>query len=735
MYYPRFTKVIIDYFMAKDLSIPRRNKMFWHYARDDPMFTTIRIIFKHQDTQLYGVLLPQHLTNKAMLESKAYKTKYVKICKEQSLQDQSSRAYATGEKIPKPKYVKNKADPKSSPKKKSALTSKGKRLKTLAKVTKPAKKKQPATMSKEKGLNVLSEVALSEAEQMKLASKRSKTHFHSSHASGSGADEGTDDADKEDDDDQEDADNKDDDGQEDDNEQTDSDNDNLSVQTPSHYESTDDEESDEVTQGGNVEGEELNEETYEEEDVNELYRDVNQSSYVSSGFISNMLNPNPDTGIDSILNLNTESTSLGDVPVSTTIEMPPSSIELRLWKMTSPNSNKQTNLLLQFLQFLALLIHFINKLDDNIKKIIKENVKAQVKEQVTKILPQIKKTINEQLEAEILTHSSNEAKTSHVIAANLSVLELKKIIIDKMESNKSIHRSDHQKTLYKALVDAYESDKLILDTYRDTIIIKRRRDDQDEDEEPSAGSNRGSKRRRARKEPESTSALKEKTSKSFGRSIVGSKSHHMSAGKSAQAEKPIHADVDLEEPAHQEESAHDVYSMHKIIAITKLQIVKWHNYKHLDWITVRRNKDKLYTFKEGDYKRLRLQDIEDMLLLLVQEALSSKGVWKIFTYPNPRGFIYQNKDKKNKLIRIDELYKFSDGTLNDVWNALYNILKRIRMKYLPQTYWKKVDKDRAGAMIPAIDKMLKNRRIMRSLKKLVSGRPYEGDFWLLQRTI
>ncbi|GJX34429.1 hypothetical protein Tco_0245986, partial [Tanacetum coccineum] len=35
---------------------------------------------------------------------------------------------------------------------------------------------------------------------------------------------------------------------------------------------------------------------------------------------------------------------------------------------------------------------------------------------------------------EILTRSSNEAKTSHVIAANLSKLELKKIRIDKMES-------------------------------------------------------------------------------------------------------------------------------------------------------------------------------------------------------------------------------------------------------------------------------------------------------------
>nr|GFB64199.1 hypothetical protein [Tanacetum cinerariifolium] len=35
-------------------------------------------------------------------------------------------------------------------------------------------------------------------------------------------------------------------------------------------------------------------------------------------------------------------------------------------------------------------------------------------------------------------------------------------------------------------------------------------------------------------------------------------------------------------------------------------------------------------------------------------------------YSNPRGFIYQNKDKKNRLMRIDELHKFSDGTLNDV---------------------------------------------------------------------
>ncbi|GJU68812.1 hypothetical protein Tco_1255071 [Tanacetum coccineum] len=141
----------------------------------------------------------------------------------------------------------------------------------------------------------------------------------------------------------------------------------------------------------------------------------------------------------------------------------------------------------------------------------------------------------------------------------------------------------------------------------------------------------------------------------------------------------------------------------------KASIVEWHhNYKHLDWITIRRNDNKLYTFKEGDYKTPRLQDIEDMLLLLVQGKLTNLNVeerlalnvsLRMFTrsiviqrraedlqlaYPNPRGCIYQNKDKKNKLMRIDELHKFSDGTLNDVRTALDDILKRIRMKYLPQ---------------------------------------------------
>ncbi|GKF91054.1 hypothetical protein Tco_0274755, partial [Tanacetum coccineum] len=68
-------------------------------------------------------------------------------------------------------------------------------------------------------------------------------------------------------------------------------------------------------------------------------------------------------------------------------------------------------------------------------------------------------------------------------------------------------------------------------------------------------------------------------------------------------------------------------------------------------------------------------------------------------YSNPRGFIYQNKGKKNRLMRIDELHKVSDGTLNDVRSALDDILKRIRMEYLLQTVWRNVDKERVRAII------------------------------------
>ncbi|GKE40116.1 hypothetical protein Tco_1463521 [Tanacetum coccineum] len=313
--------------MTKDQSIPRRNKVNWQFSKDDYMFTMIKIVSRHEDIQLYGAILPDELTNEAIKDSESYKEYYAIASGVEPLKTKASF---------KKKQV-------GSDKSKTPPTAKGKILTTSAKAAKTAKKKQPAKTSKAKGLTVLSEVALTKVEQIKLATKRSLIETHSSYASGLGADEGTgskpgvpnvpiygsddeqiswkssdeedddevgmndddddnddndDDADNQDDDDNDDDDGQDDDNQDDDNEQTDLDNNgdnfvhpkffthdeediqedgsDLRVHTPSHYESTDDEDSDEEIQGVDVEKEETDEvNTNEVEEVDELYRDVN----------------------------------------------------------------------------------------------------------------------------------------------------------------------------------------------------------------------------------------------------------------------------------------------------------------------------------------------------------------------------------------------------------------------------------------------------------------------------
>ncbi|GKE98814.1 hypothetical protein Tco_0022165, partial [Tanacetum coccineum] len=228
------------------------------------------------------------------------------------------------------------------------------RLKTFAKAAKTAKKKQPAKTSKAKGLTVLSEIPVTEAEQIKLVTQRNceEDDDDEVNVSEDDDDDNDDDVDKDEDDDS--------DNQDDDDEQTDSDNDgddfvypklsthdnearqDAEVNEEESDEESDDEsneDSDEKFQGAIIEEKEMDEEaTHEEDEANELYRDVNinlegrdtemtnaplpNSSSVSSGFVSNMLNPSPDTSIDTIFTHNTEATSLVDVSVTTIAEPP-----------------------------------------------------------------------------------------------------------------------------------------------------------------------------------------------------------------------------------------------------------------------------------------------------------------------------------------------------------------------------------------------------------------------------
>nr|GFB88692.1 hypothetical protein [Tanacetum cinerariifolium] len=101
MNYSRFTKVIIDYFMTRKPSISRRNRINWHYVRDDALFSTIKVVSRHQTTQQYGAILPIELTTAEIRNSKAYKEYH---------------ACAMGEAAPKPKAsaIKKKGDFASS---------------------------------------------------------------------------------------------------------------------------------------------------------------------------------------------------------------------------------------------------------------------------------------------------------------------------------------------------------------------------------------------------------------------------------------------------------------------------------------------------------------------------------------------------------------------------------------------------------------------------------------------
>nr|GFB86516.1 hypothetical protein [Tanacetum cinerariifolium] len=379
---------------------------------------------------------------------------------------------------------------------------------------------------------------------------------------------------------------------------------------PSTTEDSEDDGNDEEDQSLRISEEErLN----EEEEVDELYRDVDinqgrglqlsqdiedshvtltpvnpdgqqESSSVSSQFMTNMLNPTSDTGMESIFT--TASSLVAPLQTSTPI-MTPSTIatittisHAPIPPMTIPSEvlqnlptfdsvfrfkDRLNSLEANFSEYIQKnpfaeavsnilgIVHqymnqqiteavrvavqiqtnrlhdsyqrendeFLRTIDENMKRIIKEQVKSQVKEQVSRNLPTIKQSVNAQLEAKVLTRSSHSSRTPYAVAADLSEMELKKILIEKMEGNKSIQRSDEQKNLYKAL-----------------------------EEGPSVGSDRGSKRRREGKEPESASAPLETATRSVGRSTTGSKSRQVSASESAFAKEPVQTVSQMDEPSY-----------------------------------------------------------------------------------------------------------------------------------------------------------------------------------------
>ncbi|GJT87395.1 hypothetical protein Tco_1069112 [Tanacetum coccineum] len=223
-------------------------------------------------------------------------------------------------------------------------------------------------------------------------------------------------------------------------------------------------------------------------------------------------------------------------------------------------------------------------------------------------------------------------------------------------------------------------------------------------------------------------------------------------------------------------SKHDVYSTKRILAVTNVKINKWYGYGHLEEIEVRRVDKQLYKFMEGDFLRIHLNDIEDMLLLVVQNKLFNLNNYVIVdlavalhmftrhpqgviyedklnrkrlmrsdelhkfsdgvlhTLLDPQGVIYKDKLNRKRLMCSDELYKFSDGTLQLVRDTLHDMETNLRMGYnkaMLRRRWSNLDKTRSHILVKDIDRQLWERRLMRSLEKFVGGREYGEDLRLL----
>nr|GFD28569.1 hypothetical protein [Tanacetum cinerariifolium] len=89
------------------------------------------------------------------------------------------------------------------------------------------------------------------------------------------------------------------------------------------------------------------------------------------------------------------------------------------------------------------------------------------------------------------------------------------------------------------------------------------------------------------------------------------------------------------------------------------------------------------------------------------------------------------------MMRADELYKFSDGTLKKVRDEIHHRVLDFYLGYnkeMSRRNWTAIDRKRLQLMVQLIDKQLRKRRIIWNLERLIGARELKMDYKLLTRT-
>ncbi|GKA99721.1 hypothetical protein Tco_0827715 [Tanacetum coccineum] len=152
---------------------------------------------------------------------------------------------------------------------------------------------------------------------------------------------------------------------------------------------------------------------------------------------------------------------------------------------------------------------------------------------------------------------------------------------------------------------------------------------------------------------------------------------------------------------------------------------------------------------EGNFVDLHLNDIEDMLLLAVQHKLFHLNdsdivdfivALHMFTRSliikrrvkdlqlGVERVIYEDLNKQKRVMRADELYKFSDGTFKKVWDALHHRILDFRLGYnkeMSRRNWTTIDKGRSKLMVELIDNVDWDIILDANIKQAL----WYGDLW------
>nr|GEV52483.1 hypothetical protein [Tanacetum cinerariifolium] len=103
---------------------------------------------------------------------------------------------------------------------------------------------------------------------------------------------------------------------------------------------------------------------------------------------------------------------------------------------------------------------------------------------------------------------------------------------------------------------------------------------------------------------------------------------------------------------------------------------------------------------------------------------------------SPRAVTFRDRYGVQVMMRFNEIHKFSDGTMQQIDEALDYRVKEFRINRmnsgLNTMFWTRKDVDRSKAFMFAIQKWLKTRRIFRNLESFFGGRVRDGDYRLLK---